>query len=520
MIDERAKEQALFWRQFKLLISSGVPVVRALSTATESIVDEQLKQSIEKIKSEIESGSSLADAMRSHGDLFSEIAVTLVEVGEEAGTLEFQAQQIANELEGGLIPVGGAKPVEVIVVSEKVEPGERSKVKEYVDNMILDAISQGASDIHIEPFSQSLMIRYRVDGVLREVEEPQEDIQLAIVDRIKMIAGMDVAQKRFPQDGRIRRTIESMGNKEIDMRVSCVPAQWGEAITIRILDVLSMSAWLNISDLGFSPADLELFESSIRKPHGIIIVSGPTGSGKSTVLYAALARLRSTELKMLTVEDPVEYGIKGSTQITVNPEIGLTFPVGIRNILRQDPDIVMVSEIRDYETAEMIIHTALTGHLVLTTLHTNDAPSAVTRLIDMGVEPFLIASSLILVSAQRLVRKLCPNCKELIELSDATLELLTQNNVDISDKSKLTLFKAVGCPECRQTGMRGRIGIFELMPIDDDIRECMGRGITSRKIREVARQKGMRSMREDGMQKVASGITTIDEVMRVTAGSS
>ena len=518
MVDERAKEQALFWRQFKLLISSGVPVVRALSTATESIADEQLKQAIEKIKSEIESGSSLADAMRSHGDVFSEIAVTMVEAGEEAGILEFQVQQIANELEGGLITVGGAKPVEF--VSEEVEPAAKPTVKEYVDSIIFEAVRQGASDIHIEPFPQSLMIRYRVDGVLREIEEPPEDIRLAIVDRIKMIAGMDVAQKRFPQDGKIRRTIESMGNKEIDMRVSCVPAQWGEAITIRILDVLSMSAWLNISDLGFSPADLELFGSSMQKPHGIIIVSGPTGSGKSTVLYAALERLRSMELKILTIEDPVEYGIKGSTQITVNPEIGLTFPVGIRNILRQDPDIVMVSEIRDYETAEMIINTALTGHLVLTTLHTNDAPSAVTRLIDMGVEPFLISSSLILVSAQRLVRKICPNCKEPIELSDATLELLAQNNVDISDKSKLTLFKAVGCPECRQTGYRGRTGVFELMPIDDDIRECMVRGITSGKIREVARQKGMRSMREDGIQKVASGITTIDEVMRVTAGRS
>jgi len=516
MIDERAKEQVLFWKQFKLLISSGVPVVRALSTATESIADEQLKQAIEKIKSEIERGSSLADAMRSHGDLFSEIAVTLVAVGEEAGTLEFHAQQIANELEGGLITVGGAKPVEV--VSKKVEPAAKPTAKEYVDSMILEAVRQGASDIHIEPFVEGVMIRYRVDGVLREIEEPPEDIRLAIVDKIKMIADMDLSQRRLPQDGKIRRTIESMGNREIAMRVSCVPSQWGEAITIRILDRTPRS--ISISDLGFSPADLDLFDSSIQKPHGIIIISGPTGSGKSTVLYAALEKLSSTELKLLSVEDPVEYDVKGVTQIAVNLELGLTFPVGIRNILRQDPDIVMVGEVRDYETAEMIVHTALTGHLVLTTLHTNDAPSAVTRLIDMGVEPFLIGSSLILVSAQRLVRKLCPNCKEPIELSDATLELLAQNNVDISDKSKLTLFKAVGCPECRQTGYRGRTGVFELMPIDDDIRECMVRGITSGKIREVARQKGMRSMREDGIQKMASGITTIDEVMRVTSDRS
>jgi len=527
MIDEKAKEQALFWRQFKLLISSGVPMVRALSTVAESIADEQLKRAIEEMKSEIERGSSLAGAMRSHGDVFSEIAVTLVAVGEEAGTLEFQARQIANELEEGLIPVGGAKPVEVAI--EKVEPAERSKVKEHVDSMILEAVKQGASDIHIEPFAKSLMIRYRVDGVLHEVEEPPEDIRRTIVDRIKMMAGMDVAQKRFPQDGKISRTIESMGNREIDMRVSTVPSQWGEAVTIRIFDRQVLHK-MSTSDLGFSPADLELFESYIRKPHGIIIVSGPTGSGRTTTLYAALQKLCSPELRILTIEEPVEYDIKGITQINVNPELGLTFPVGIRNILRQDPDIVMVSEIRDYETAEMIIHTALTGHLVLTTLHTNDAPGVITRLIDMGVEPFLISSSLILVTAQRLVRKLCPNCKEPIELSDATLELLTKNNVDISDKSKLTLsplskgvrglFKSVGCPECRQTGYRGRMGVFELMPIDDDIREYMIRGITSSQIRTAARQKGMRSMREDGMQKAANGITTIDEVMRVTADYS
>jgi type II secretory ATPase GspE/PulE/Tfp pilus assembly ATPase PilB-like protein len=514
MVDEKAKEQVLFWRQFKLLISSGVPVVRALSTVAESIADEKLKQAIEKIRSDVERGSSLADAMRFHGDVFSEIAVTLVAVGEEAGTLEFQAQQIANELEEGLIPVGGAKPVEVAI--EKVEPAESPKAKGFVDSMIIDAVKQGASDIHIEPFARDIMIRYRVDGALREVEKPPKDIQWAITSRIKMMADMDLSQKRFPQDGKISRTIESMGNREIEMRVSCVPSQWGEAVTIRIFDVQAMES-ISISNLDFSPTDLKLFESFIQKPNGIIIVSGPTGSGKLTTLYAALKKLSSTELKVITIEDPVEYQINRITQIDVNPELGLTFPVGIRHIMRQDPDIVMVSEVRDYETAGMIIHTALTGHLVFTTLHANDAPGVITRLIDMGVEPFLLGSSLILVTAQRLVRKLCPNCKEPIELSDATLELLTKNNVDISDKSKLTLFKSVGCPECRQTGMRGRIGIFELMPIDDDIRELMFRGITSGKIREVARKKGMRSMREDGMQKVASGITTIDEVLRVTA---
>jgi len=523
MIDEKAKEQALFWRQLKLLISSRLPLARALSIAAESTADEELKQAVEEIKSEINRGSSFADAMRLQSDIFSEIAVTLVAVGEETRTLEVQLENLAEGLEDGIIPVGGAKTIEAardeFVATEQLDPAKSPRVMEYVNKMILDAVRQGASDIHIEPFAREIMIRYRVDGVLREVEGPPKDIQWGIISRIKIMADMDLSQKRFPQDGKISRTVESMGNKEIDMRVSCVPSQWGEAITIRIFDRQVLQK-ISTSDLGFSPSDLELFESYIRQPHGIIIVSGPTGSGRTTTLYAALQKLRSPELRILTIEEPVEYDIKGITQINVNPELGLTFPVGIRNILRQDPDIVMVGEIRDYETAEMIIHTALTGHLVFTTLHTNDAPGVITRLIDMGVEPFLIGSSLILVIAQRLVRKLCPNCKEPIELSDATLELLTKNNVDISDKSKLTLFKSVGCPECRQTGMRGRIGIFELMPIDDDIREYTIRGITSSQIRTAARQKGMRSMREDGMQKAASGITTIDEVMRVTAGCS
>ncbi|MFQ6044697.1 MAG: ATPase, T2SS/T4P/T4SS family, partial [Candidatus Poribacteria bacterium] len=507
----------MFWKQLKLLLSSGVPLARALNIAAESIADEQLKQAVEKIRSEIDRGSSFADAMRLQSDMFSEIAVTLVGVGEETGTLEVQLENLVEGLEDGIIPVGGAKTVEAaraeFVVAEELDPAKSTKVKEYVDSMIIDAVKQGASDIHIEPFARSIMIRYRVDGVLREVEEPPKDIQWGIISRIKIMADMDLAQKHFPQDGRIRRTIESMGNREIDMRVSCVPARWGEAITIRILDVQALES-ISVSDLGFSSVDLELFESSIQKPHGIIIVSGPTGSGKSTVLYAALEKLCSTELKVITVEEPVEYAINRVTQIDVNPELGLTFPVGIRHILRQDPDVVMVSEMRDYETAEMIIHTALTGHLVFTVLHANDAPGAVVRLIEMGVEPFLLGSSLILVVAQRLIRNLCSNCKEPIEPSDATLELLTKNNVDISDKSRLTLFKSVGCSECRQTGYRGRTGVFELMPIDDDIRDLMVRGITSGQIRKAARQKGMRSMREDGMQKAANGITTIDEVMR------
>ena len=516
MVEEKAKEQALFCRQLKLLVSSQLPLVRALSIATESTTDEELKQAIEKIRSEIERGLSLSDAMRLQSDIFSEIAVTLVAIGEETATLGTQLGNLAEGLEEGVVPIGGAKAVEEVRTEFEMERIElTSKVREYVDKMIIDAVKQSASDIHLEPFARDIVIRYRVDGVLHEIKKPPEDIQSAIISRIKMMADMDLSQWRFPQDGRISRTIEAMGNREIDMRVSTVPSQWGEAVTIRILDrqVLHQT---HIPDLGFSSDDLELFRSSIQKPHGIIIVSGPTGSGKTTTLHAALRELISPELRILAVEEPVEYDMKGITQIDVNPELGLTFPVGIRHILRQDPDVVMVGETREHETAEMVIHTALTGHLVLTTLHTNDAPSAVTRLMDMGIEPFLISGSLVLVIAQRLIRALCPNCKEPIEPSDATLELLAQNKVDISDKSKMTLFKAIGCSECRNTGMKGRIGIFELLPIDNDIREMMVRGITNDQIRREAIRKGMRPMRGDGMQKAASGITTVDEVLRVT----
>ena len=523
MIDEKAKEQALFWKQLKLLITSGVPLAHALRTVAESITDEQLKQTIAEMESKVDQGSSIADTMRLHRDVFSEIAVTLVEVGEETGTLEVQIDQLAEGLEEGIILVGGAKPVEVAraeAASDEVAPAKSPQVKDYVNAMIIDAVRQGASDIHIEPFAREITIRYRVDGVLHEAEKPPLDIQWVIIDRIKTMADMDIAQKRFPQDGKIRLVIASMDNKKIELRVSCVPAQYNsEAVTIRILDPQTPQS-ISLSDLGFSPPDLELFESSIRQPHGIIIVSGPTGSGKTTVLYAALENLRSTELKLMSIEEPVEYDCPGVTQIDVNPGLGLTFPVGIRHILRQDPDIVMVGEVRDYETAEMIMHTALTGHLVLTTLHTNDAPSTVVRLIDMGVEPHLIGSSLILVSSQRLVRKLCQNCKEPVDPPETTLELLAKSNVDISDKSKLTVFKPVGCSECRQTGYRGRTGVFELLPMDEEIREMTIRGITSEQIRKVALRKGMRSMREDGIQKVANGVTSIDEVLRVTPAHS
>jgi len=520
MIDEKAKEQALFWHQLKLLLSSHLSLVPALETVEKSIADEELKQAIEKVKSEIERGLAMADAMRFCSNVFSEIAVTLVSIGEETATLEVQVGQIAEGCENGTIPVGGAKSVEEaraeLATSEEVEPHKSPKVREYVNAMITDAVSQKASDIHIEPFDRKITVRYRVDGVLHEIDGPPEDIQWAIIDRIKTMADMDIAQKRFPQDGKISLKI-ALDNREFDLRVSCVPAQYNsEAVTIRILDRQTPLS-ISLSDLGLSPPDLELFESSIRQPHGIIIVSGPTGSGKTTTLYATLGLLRSTELKLLSIEEPVEYNCPGVTQIDVNPGLGLTFPVGIRHILRQDPDIVMVGEARDYETAEMIIHTALTGHLVLTTLHMNDAPSVIVRLIDMGVEPYLIGSSLILASSQRLVRKLCQNCKnEPIDPPETTLELLAKDKVDISDKSKLTAFKPVGCPECRQTGYKGRTGVFELLPVSDEIREMIVRGITSEQIRRVALQKGMRSMREDGMQKVANGITSIDEVLRVT----
>lgn len=376
--------------------------------------------------------------------------------------------------------------------------------------IILEAVRNRASDIHLEPLEKRFRVRYRIDGVLHEVESPPKRLQAAIINRVKIMARMKISEKRVPQDGRIQVTI--MG-RELDLRVSSIPSHHGESIVMRILD--KQSLLLGLPQLGFFSDDQQIFERLIGYSDGILLVTGPTGSGKTTTLYACLQTINRPDRKIITVEDPVEYQISGINQVQVHEEIGLTFASCLRSILRQAPNIIMIGEIRDYETACIAIEASLTGHLVFSTLHTNDAPSAVTRLLDIGVKPFLASSSLRGVMAQRLVRNNCDNCKE--EYSPNSIEL-KQIGTITKDLENVKLWRGRGCKKCVLTGYYGRTGIFEIMPVTDTIRTMIYEKVSSTKIRERAREAGMRTLREDGLRKAIAGITTVDEVMRVTMG--
>ncbi len=382
-----------------------------------------------------------------------------------------------------------------------------------VDQMIIDAVRAGASDIHIEPFPGEVKVRYRVDGVLEEQAPPPSQLQWAITGVVKIMADLDVAERRVPQDGKIAKEILSLGNRQIDLRVSTVPTIHGESVVLRILDRQSIS--FGLKELGMMDDNFDQFHTMIRNPHGIILATGPTGSGKTTTLYACLREINIPEVKIITVEDPVEYELEGINQMQVNPAIDVTFASGLRHILRQDPDKVLIGEIRDYETAEMAIHTSLTGHLVFSSLHTNDAPSAVTRLIDMKVEPYLIASTLEGVVAQRLARRVCSYCNEMYRPSVETAQEMTGDpNTDISPD--LMIPRAVGCKECNGRGYKGRIGLFEVFTMNEEIRDLTLEHASSSQLRRAAFRAGMRSLREDGWHKVQSGYTTIEEVLRLT----
>ncbi len=390
-----------------------------------------------------------------------------------------------------------------------------------VDQMIIDAVRMGASDIHIEPYPTQLKIRFRVDGVLEDQPQPPAYFQSAITSRIKIMAGMDVAERRRPQDGKISRQIASVGNRQIDLRVSTVPTVatlHGESVVLRILDRQSID--FGLAELGLTEDNLELFQRMIRKPHGIILATGPTGSGKTTSLYACLKEINSPDIKIITLEDPVEYELEGINQIQVNPDINFTFAAGLRHILRQDPDKVLIGEIRDYETAEMAVHTSLTGHLVFSTLHTNDAPGAITRLIDMNVEPYLVASTVEGVIAQRLARRICKACCEMYPPEMQELEaLIGSNGSGPAIPSNLEIPRAVlgsDCKECRGRGYKGRIGIFEVLLMNDEVRSTALKHASTSEIRRLAVQLGMKGLREDGWRKVAAGMTTVDEVLRLT----
>lgn len=421
-------------------------------------------------------------------------------------------------------PVGAAATLERETIDDfgidEKDLSQDPTVIHAVDQMIIDAVRMGASDIHIEPYPTQLKIRFRVDGVLEDQPQPPSYLQSAITSRIKIMAGMDVAERRRPQDGKISRQIGSVGNRQIDLRVSTVPTVatlHGESVVLRILDRQSIE--FGLEELGLTEDNLQLFQRMIRKPHGIILATGPTGSGKTTSLYACLKEINSPDVKIITLEDPVEYELEGINQIQVNPDIDFTFAQGLRHILRQDPDKVLVGEIRDYETAEMAIHTSLTGHLVFSTLHTNDAPGAITRLIDMNVEPYLVASTVEGVIAQRLARRVCRACCEMYTPEMHELASLMGNgngNGSGAIPYDLEIPRAVGCKECRGRGYRGRIGIFEVLLMTDEIRSMALKQASTSEIRRLAVQMGMKGLREDGWRKVAAGLTTVDEVVRLT----
>ena len=418
--------------------------------------------------------------------------------------------QVLTEITEGTL----ALPDEVqeqLVADTDVTEADAPIIK-LVSLIIMEAFRSRASDIHLEPMPKKFRVRYRIDGVLHEVDSPPKRLQSAIISRVKIMANMSIAEKRVPQDGRIQ--INVMG-RDLDLRVSSIPTNHGESIVMRILDKAGIA--LGLPQLGFFADDQQTFERLIGLSDGIILVTGPTGSGKTTTLYACLNTINKPDRKIITVEDPVEYQMSGINQVQVRADIGMTFAAALRAILRQAPNIIMIGEIRDLETAEIAINASLTGHLVFSTLHTNDAPGAVTRLIDMGVKPFLVASSTRAIMAQRLVRKICDKCKEPYTPTEAELRLLGPAAQQLASAQ---IYHGAGCADCHGTGYRGRIGIFEIFLIDDQVRNLIFEQVAATELRTKARELGMRTLREDGLRKVVAGQTTLSEVLRVTMGDS
>ncbi len=389
---------------------------------------------------------------------------------------------------------------------------DEAPIIRLVNSVLFRAAKERASDIHIEPMERELMVRFRVDGVLQEIIKPPKRYQSAIVSRVKVMGQLNIAEKRLPQDGRIRI---KLAGRDIDIRLSTIPTTYGERIVMRLLD--KNTTLLDLTELGMASHTLEAMEHVIRRPHGIVLVTGPTGSGKTTTLYGALSRINTPDLNILTVEDPVEYQLKGIGQMAISPKIGLTFAQGLRSFLRQDPDVIMVGEIRDKETAEIAIQASLTGHLVFSTVHTNDAASAVTRLVDMGVEPFLVASSLTAILAQRLVRRVCPDCRVQYTPTDEELKELTLTRALLKERYGVEkIYRATGCPSCGQNGYRGRTGIYELLLVDETVRQLALKNVDASTIKKAAVASGMKTLLDDGARKIALGETTIAEVLSIT----
>jgi len=405
-----------------------------------------------------------------------------------------------------------SKEDEQVSLDELQRSSEEAPIIKLVNLILSDSIKKGASDIHVEPYEKDFRVRFRIDGILYNMMNPPLRLRDAMISRIKIMAKMDISEKRLPQDGRIKiRTTFNSKKKEIDYRVSSLPTLFGEKIVMRILDKDTLP--LDMSKLGFEESSLEKIERAILQPYGMVLVTGPTGSGKTSTLYAALNKLNTPETNIMTAEDPVEYNFRGINQVQIKEQIGLTFASALRSFLRQDPNIVLVGEIRDFETTEIAIKAALTGHLVLSSIHTNDAPSTISRMLNMGIEPFLVATSVRLICAQRLIRKICPACKAEVK---TPLQTLIKAGFPQEEAKKIQTFKGEGCKKCNETGYKGRIGMYEVMEISEDIQELILVGASAQEIRRKATEEGMLSLRTSGLEKIKAGMTTLDEVLRET----
>lgn len=443
------------------------------------------------------SESSIRDALDRYYKMDKSLAEVRVESSIETKELNVE------DLE--LLETGFEEDVEETKLRADAEGGPVIRV---VNFYIADAVNKGASDIHIEPYEKHVRVRFRIDGVLREQQSPPYNLKAGIITRLKLMAKMDIAERRLCQDGRINILV---GNKMIDLRVSDIPTLYGEKIVMRILDRTSLM--LDLTKLGFGEGALKKYQKGIESPYGIILITGPTGSGKTTTLYSTLARLNNPDRQIMTIEDPVEYNLHGINQIQVHEEIGLTFSNALRSFLRQAPNIILVGEIRDSETAEIAIRAALTGHLVFSTIHTNDAPTTINRLIDIGVPPYLVSSALVLIQAQRLVRRICLQCRDKIKVEE---KLLEQAGIPKGTFPDNMIYKGKGCPVCNQTGYKGRVGLYEIMPISPEMRNMILKGASSDDIAKQGVKEGMTTLREDGIEKIKQGVTTIDELMRET----
>jgi type IV pilus assembly protein PilB len=470
-------------------------------------------------------GNRLKLAMKNPLDIFATDEIRLI-TGKEVDPIMATEEDILHAIGEGYrmggemmdnvlrdfqddVSLDAKRPDDDISLEELQELSSEAPVVRLANMIIARAIAEKASDIHLEPTRECLKVRYRIDGILLDGLVVPKKAQASLTSRIKIMAEMDIAEKRVPQDGRISAIVE---NKAFDFRVSTLPAVFGEKIVMRVLDKTNISVGLH--RLGLLPHTFEMFESMLMRTYGIILVTGPTGSGKSTTLYSCLSKVNSGEKNILTIEDPVEYEMAGITQVGVNKKAGMTFAAGLKSMLRQDPDIIMVGEMRDQETAMIAIEAALTGHLVFSTLHTNDAPAAVARLMDMGVEPFLIASATVGVMAQRLLRKVCDKCKQPYEPPRDAIKRLGMN-LDEIDRSKVTFYRGRGCEHCKNSGYKGRVGCYELMPVTDKVRELILAHASAYAIREAAIEAGMKSLKEDAMEKILLGMTTLEESLRV-----